>query len=72
LIFNVPNLHQPTLITNIYQHNFVMMKLVKNSYNDKVHPAPVLKDKFVFSTYHYLLNLEEKYLSVKLNGYTSN
>lgn len=47
----------PTLKTNIYGHRFVLKKEVKNNYTDKIHPSPVLKDKFVFNTIHYLLNL---------------
>jgi hypothetical protein len=45
---------------------------VKNGFSDKLHPAPVLKDKFVFNTYHYMLSLEEKYVAVEMNGKKSN
>lgn len=72
LIMNVHNMFVPVLKTNIYNHYFIMKKEVKNNYSDKLHPSPVLKDKFVFNTYHYLLSLEEKYISAKLHDCTSN
>jgi hypothetical protein len=37
-----------------------------------MHPSPVLKDKFVFNTYHYLLSLEEKYITADMGGCRSN
>ena len=58
VLINIPNLSQPTIITNIYQHNFIVKKEVKNNYSDKIHPSPILKDKFIFNSYHYLLSLE--------------
>lgn len=72
LIINVASLHPPTLITNIYQHRFIVKKQVRNNSGDKPHPVPVLKDKFCFSTSHYLLSLEERYMLLKINGCTSN
>lgn len=72
LVVNVHTLHPPTLITNIYQHHFVVKKQVKNGCNDRPHPPPVLKDKFCFNTAHYLLSMEEKYMLLKLNNSTSN
>jgi hypothetical protein len=72
LVINVPSLHQPTLITNIYQHHFIVKQQVRNNHSDRPHPAPILKDKFCFNTSHYLISLEEKYMLIKLNGCTSN
>ena len=55
---NIHNMHVPILKTNIYSYYFIMKKEVKNNDSDKIHPSPVLKDKFIFTTYHYLLSLE--------------
>jgi hypothetical protein len=72
LIVNLPHLHQPAIITNIYQYKFIVRKEVKNGFGDRPHPTPILKDKFCFNTCHYLLSLEEKYTTLKVNGCTSN
>ena len=57
-MINLPNLLEPTVITNIYQNNFIVKKQLKNQYTDKLHPCPILKDKFILNTSHYLLSLE--------------
>ena len=72
LLMNVHRHYVPILKTNIYNNYFIMKKEVKNGFSDKLHPSPVLKDKFIFSTFHYLLSLEEKYISAKLHDCTSN
>lgn len=72
LVVNTAGLHAPTLVTNIYQHRFVVRKQVRNQWGDRPHPPPILKDKFCFSTAHYLLSLEERYMQLKINGCTSN
>ena len=69
---NVHHMYTPQLRTNIYNNFFIMKHQVVNGYSDQIHPAPVLKDKFVFNTFHYLLSLEEKYVTAELNGLRSN
>ena len=71
-MINIPNMLTPVLKTNIYNYIFIMKKQVKNNCTDLIHPAPILKDKFVFNTFHYLLSLEEKYVTVELNNLKSN
>lgn len=72
LIVNIPNVFDLTIVTNIYGNLFAVKKRVENNLNDRMHPEPVLKDRFVFNTYDYLLTRNEKYLRIKTHNTESN
>ena len=69
---NIPEGFNPELLSNIYQYYSILKKEVKNDHNDQFHPSPILKDKFAFNTKYYLLDMDDKYLTVTMDGCRSN